>query len=287
MSDIYQEDNQKENGAIYHWKQANIQDSIETHRGTKVEMVYRPGWGISCFMDGVIQSSEKDEHLYHESLVHPVMTTAYNRKRVMIIGGGEGATAREALKWPDVDTIDMYEWDKDVVNLFRSQYPQWAKGAWKDPRLHVHYEDIFDAIRYPPSSDERYDVIIIDLFDPSNDNILSWYDLFMKLDKWITKTGSIVVYTGIRNMLEKDRPVDKIIGMFQYYDTWQGMKIKLIPMNMSTTPYHVYVPSFMGEATFLLLQPKTIEPNQLPFENSKITSHLTNEIWKSYQTWNW
>jgi len=287
MSDIYQEDNQKENGAIYHWKQANIQDSIETHRGTKVEMVYRPGWGISCFMDGVIQSSERDEYLYHESLVHPVMTTAHNRKRVMIIGGGEGATAREVLKWNDVDTIDMYEWDKDVVNLFRSQYPQWAKGAWKDPRLHVHYEDIFDAIRYPPSSDERYDVIIIDLFDPSNDNILSWYDLFMKLDKWITKTGSIVVYTGIRNMLERDRPVDKIIGMFQYYDTWQDMKIKLIPMNMTTTPYHVYIPTFMGEATFLLLQPKTIEPNQSPFENSKITSHLTNEIWKSYQTWNW
>ena len=261
-----------------------VLDAITTHRGTHVEMIQCPTWNIACYMDGIIQSCEMDEATYHESLVHPIMSNTTLKKRVLIIGGGEGATAREVLKWP-VEQVDMYDWDEEVVQLFQNKYPQWAKGAWEDKRLTLHFDNIFDIISEEPSA--PYDIIIIDLFDPSNDNILSWYDLFMKLDKWITKTGSIVVYTGIRNMLERDRPVDKIIGMFQYYDTWQGMKIKLIPMNMSTTPYHVYVPSFMGEATFLLLQPKTIEPNQLPFENSKITSHLTNEIWKSYQTWNW
>jgi spermidine synthase len=69
----------------------------------------------------------------------------------MIIGGGEGATAREVLKWPDVEQVDMYEWDKDVVSLFSTKYPQWAKGAWENPKLSIHYEDIFETIRCYPS----------------------------------------------------------------------------------------------------------------------------------------
>lgn len=286
MSYIYQEDNQEENGAIYEWKQSKIQDSIQTHRGTKVEMVLRPGWGMSCFMDGVIQSCEKDEYLYHESLVDPVMASARSRKRVMIMGGGEGATAREVLKWPEVERVDMFEWDKDVVKLFKINYPQWAKGAWDDARLHIHYQDIFDAIRQPPVPEERYDVILIDLFDPTNDNILSWYDLFMKLDKWIQPSGSIVVYTGIRNILQLQQPYEKIISMLEYHDTWQDMKIKLIPLHMTCTPYRVFIPSFMGEATFLLLQPNT-QHISITFNEKTTPSHLTTEIWKSYQTWNW
>ena len=286
MSQTYQEDNQEENGAIYEWKQSRIQDSIQTHRGTNVEMVHRPGWGISCFMDGVIQSCEKDEYLYHESLVHPVMASAQSRKRVMIMGGGEGATAREVLKWSEVETVDMFEWDKDVVELFQRDYPQWGKGVWNDSRLHIHYQDIFEVIRQPPTSEQRYDVIIIDLFDPSNDNILSWYDLFMKLDKWIYKTGSIVVYTGIRNILQQQQPYEKIISMLEYHDTWQDMKVKLIPLQMTHTTYKVFIPSFMGEATFLLLQPST-QPTSTILDIKLISSHLTTEIWKAYQTWNW
>lgn len=286
MSATYVEDNQEENGAIYEWKQSIIQASIQTHRGTKVEIVHRPGWGLSCFMDGVIQSCEKDEYLYHESLVHPVMASVQSRKRVMIMGGGEGATAREVLKWSEVETVDMFEWDKDVVELFQRDYPQWGKGVWKDPRLHIHYQDIFEVIRQPPTPDRRYDVIIIDLFDPSNDNILSWYDLFINMNKWIQPTGSIVVYTGIRNILQLQQPYQKIISMLEYHDTWQDMKVKLIPLHMTCTPYKVFIPSFMGESTFLLLQPST-QPNSTTLDVTSISSHLTTEIWKAYQTWNW
>ena len=214
------------------------------------------------------------------------MRAAKSRKRVMIIGGGEGATAREVLKWLDVETVDMFEWDKDVVQLFQTNYPQWAKGAWVDSRLRIHYQDIFDAIRHPPAPEQRYDVIIIDLFDPSNDNILSWYDIFMKLDKWIHKTGSIVVYTGIRNILQQQQPYEKIISMMGYHDTWQDMKVKLIPLQMTHTSYKVFIPSFMGEATFILFQPSTQSITKT-FDTNGVSSHLTTEIWKSYQTWNW
>ena len=136
-----------------------------THRGTHVEMFQGP-YGIACYMDGLIQSSEADEGIYHRALVQPILKT--HPKRVMIIGGGEGATAREVLKGSAVETVDMYEWDKDVVQMFQTSYPQWANGAWADPRLTIYPENIMEAITSPP--DRPYDAIIVDLFDPSEEN---------------------------------------------------------------------------------------------------------------------
>ena len=155
----YHEDTWEEFSLKKVWKNTRMLNSLITGRGTLLEMVHRPGWGITCYMDNAIQSSEVDEKLYHETLVHPVMSTC-DPKRVLIIGGGEGATAREVLKWP-VEKVDMYEWDADVVQLFKQSYPQWAEGAWADPRLTVHCDDIFETIVHPPS--KQYDIIIIDL----------------------------------------------------------------------------------------------------------------------------
>ena len=153
MSNIYLENNIQEFGVSHYWDSALIEESIITKRGTKLEMIKRPQWGLACYMDNSIQSCEVDEKIYHEALVHPVMLSVTDRRRVMIIGGGEGATAREVLKWPDVETIDMYEWDRDVVTLFSDKYPQWAKGAWESPKLTIHYKDIFEEITNYPSND--------------------------------------------------------------------------------------------------------------------------------------
>ena len=142
---IYYEDTIQEFGVAHNWHNASIKDSIETSRGTKVEMVERPQWGLACYMDNSIQSALIDEKIYHEALVHPVMLSVKERKRVMIIGGGEGATAREVLKWSDVKEVDMFEWDRDVVELFRNKYSQWAQGAWDDPRLMINYSNIFET----------------------------------------------------------------------------------------------------------------------------------------------
>jgi len=278
---MYEEDNREENGAIYVWHKSIVKDSILSHRGTKIEMVERPSWGISCFMDGAIQSCEIDEYIYHESLVHPVMVSVTKRNRVMIIGGGEGATAREVLKWPDVEKVDMYEWDKDVVQLFKSKYSQWAKGAWEDSRLTIYYDDIFEKITEIPS--ERYDVIIIDLFDPTNDNITSWNHLFMNLHNWIDTKGSIVLYTGIRNISEKQQMYHRLINMLK--DS-EHSGIHLLPLHTIMFPYHVFIPSFLGESTFVLLQP-LFGSKEIDFKNIPIETHLTNDIWNSYKTFNW
>ena len=89
---IYYEDTIQEFGVAHNWYNATIKDSIVTSRGTKVEMVERPQWGLACYMDNSIQSGTIDEKIYHEALVHPVMSSIQERKRVMIIGGGENAS---------------------------------------------------------------------------------------------------------------------------------------------------------------------------------------------------
>jgi spermidine synthase len=275
----YEEDTVEEFGVTHLWNDVTIKDSITTHRGTKVEIIERPKWGLACYMDNSIQSALIDEKIYHESLVHPVMSSVPIRKRVMIIGGGEGATAREVLKWPGVEEVDMFEWDQDVVNLFRNKYPQWAKGAWNDPRLMIIYSDIFKAIKVPPT--KKYDVIIIDLFEPCEENKELWSSLIRSLHNWITVNGSIVMYAGMRNILDKEQPYQKLTKLIKFAELAPNYFVEDLSLNKEIIPYRVWIPSFSGESMFLLLKHPSSKIN---FE---LESHITNDVWASYKTLNW
>jgi len=263
--------------------EATIKDSIITHRGTKVEMVVRPDWGLACYMDNSIQSAVIDEQIYHESLVHPVMLSVTERRRVMIIGGGEGATAREVLKWSGVFHVDMYDWDEDVIKLFKKKYPQWAGGAWNDPRLHIHSVDIFEAIKTPPVVYNRYDVIIIDLFEPCEENYAQWSTLINLLHAWISIDGSIVMYAGMR-YIEKPSPYKSIIEII---NSRPVQVLKDFSFNKEIVPYKVYIPSFTGESVFLLLKNHFLAYNFKFEEAEKLKSHITQDVWNSYKTFNW
>lgn len=277
----YSEDVSDEFGVTYTWKNGRVIDSIKTHRNTLVEMVERPKWGLACYMDNSIQSCKVDERFYHEALVHPVMSTVEVPKRVCIIGGGEGATAREVLKFPGVECVDMYEWDKDVVTLFRDKYPQWAQGAWQDSRLHLHFEDIFKAIKTTPSL--QYDVIIIDLFEPCKENRELWTILLHNLQHWISHLGSIVMYSGMRNILEKIQSYEYLKEIMTASEMWRGIEIPIDGFDKEIIPYRVWIPSFSGESMFLLLKSPsaTISFDRMP------KTHLTEPIWNSYKTLNW
>ena len=264
-------------GVTYQWNNATIIDSIHTKRDTHVEMVERPNWGVACYMNNAIQSCELDEALYHEALVHPAMASIVEPKRVMIIGGGEGATAREVLKWPTVEQVDMYEWDQEVVQLFQTKYTQWAKGAWDDPRLTIHHHDMMEAIQTPP--DRLYDVIIIDLFDPCKEDRALWTTLFQHLPNWVTMDGSIVLYAGMRCITQPIQPYQFLLQLLDespLYHMKQDTRGEVIP-------YRVYIPSFLGESTFLLLRSSA---SQLLCHKMEEVSHITKDVWQSYQTFN-
>lgn len=127
----------------------------------KVEVYETDTWGNLMTIDGMVMLSEKDEFVYHEMLSHVGMFAHPDPQRVLIVGGGDGGTAREVLRHPLVEQVDMVEIDEAVVRASKEYLPD--VGDWDNPRLNVLFED---GIQFVKNIDEPYDVIIIDGSDP-------------------------------------------------------------------------------------------------------------------------
>lgn len=129
----------------------------------QVEVVDTVGFGRVLVIDGVFMTSEYDEFLYHEMLVHPAMTTAPSIERVLVVGGGDGGTVREVLRHPEVKQCVMIEIDELVVEASKRFLPG-IGTAWDDPRLDLRFIDGIEYVKQ--STDEKYDVILLDGTDP-------------------------------------------------------------------------------------------------------------------------
>ncbi len=121
--------------------------------------------GVCVSLDGDIQSCESDEGIYHEALVHPAMLSHPNPKTVLIMGGGEGATAREVLRHKSVEKVVMIDIDEEFVELCKTHIKSWGESAFNDPRLEVLYMDISE---YLATCSEKFDIVIGDLVDVSD-----------------------------------------------------------------------------------------------------------------------
>jgi spermidine synthase len=129
----------------------------------KVEVLDSEVFGRSLVLDSKTQSTERDEHIYHEALVHPAMLLHSGPRSVFIGGGGEGGTLREVLAHPSVARVVMLDLDQEVVDLCRRYLPQHHQGSFDDSRLELRHAD---ARKYLQECTERFDVMIMDLVDP-------------------------------------------------------------------------------------------------------------------------
>ena len=120
-------------------------------------------FGRSLVLDGKTQSTEVDEFVYHEGLVHPAMIALPGPKSVFVAGGGEGATIREVLKHNTVERVVMVDIDRRVVELCREYLPNHHQGSFDDARVELVHDD---ALAYLESTSERFDVVVIDVPDP-------------------------------------------------------------------------------------------------------------------------
>ncbi|MCA9526157.1 MAG: hypothetical protein KC549_07640 [Myxococcales bacterium] len=126
-----------------------------------------PGFGKVLFLDGKTQSAELDEFVYHEALVQPAMMLHPNPRRVLICGGGEGATLREVLKHPSVEKAWQIDIDGELIEVAKAHLGEWHQGAYADPRAQVV---ITDARAYLEGIEPgSLDVVISDLPDPMED----------------------------------------------------------------------------------------------------------------------
>ncbi len=129
----------------------------------QIEVIDTVGFGRVLIIDKVFMTSEYDEFLYHEMLAQPALSTAPNIARVLVIGGGDGGTVREVLRHPDVKECVMVEIDEMVVKVSKEYLPG-IGTAWNDPRLDLRFIDGHEYVKR--STDEKYDVILLDGTDP-------------------------------------------------------------------------------------------------------------------------
>jgi spermidine synthase len=128
----------------------------------RIEILDTPHAGRVLALDGVFMTSERDEHYYHEMLVHPALCCAASAERVLIIGGGDGGSARQVLRHDRVRELVMVEIDDLVVEACREHLP--SLGAWDDPRLELIIGDGVAYARDAPAA--AFDVVILDGTDP-------------------------------------------------------------------------------------------------------------------------
>lgn len=129
----------------------------------KVEIVDTTSYGRALFLEDKIQSAELDEFIYHEALVHPALILHPEPRAVLIVGGGEGATLREALRHRTVERVVMVDIDREAVAACREHLGAWLRGAFDDPRTVLLHGD---ARAHLEHHDELYDSIIVDVTDP-------------------------------------------------------------------------------------------------------------------------
>ncbi len=187
----------------------------------KVEVVQTKGHGRMLLNDDLVMITERDEFVYHDMITHVPLFVHPNPKRVLVIGGGDGGTAREVLRHKSVEKCDMVEIDGLVVEACRQFIPQTAVGMQESPRFELFIED---GVKFVHETKNKYDVIIVDSTDPIGPATpLFGIDFYRDVYKCLAPNG-IVVSQGESPFYNADTQVamSKILGQLfpivRYYN---------------------------------------------------------------------
>ena len=221
------------------WESNLYSDRIVYSAQSPYQRVVLTQWKeeISLFLDGHLQFSSSDEYRYHEALVHPAMSLAGSRDRVLIIGGGDGLSAREVLKYPDVAEVDLVDMDEAVTNLARRdvRMTNLNRNSLNRPEVRILNEDAFRFIQQDLIS---YGVIIVDLPDPRFDSLGKLYSVegYRILRRHLARGGMLATQATSPYFTRK---------------TFWSIGKSLAEAGLRAVPYRVPVPS-LGEWGFFI-----------------------------------
>jgi len=219
-------------------------DIVECHR-----------YGKCLFLDGKIQSSEADEFIYHEVLVHPALLLPSSLKKVLIIGGGEGATLREVLKHPSLEYILMVDIDQELIKYCQQFLPEWSRGAFEDSRVELIFED---ARKHLEETKEIFNSMIIDLPEPLEGGPawrLYTREFYKLVFEHLSEDGTIALQAGTTRF----RDTELLVSIVKTLQT-------IFPV---VRPFQAIIPSFDLPWGFVLATKKTDPLNLSPAEIDK------------------
>lgn len=194
---------------------------------------------LRLYINGNLQFSSRDEHRYHEALVHPMLESLPWARHVLILGGGDGLALREVLRYPHVEKVTLVDLDRRVTDLFRSSEMLVAlnRHAFDDPRVTVVNADAAQWLE-GLSPDTMFDAVIVDFPDPSNFSLGKLYSVpfYRGLSRHVASRGMVVVQSTSPYFAPR---------------AYWSIDATLKEAGFRTWPYHAYVPSF-GEWGFVL-----------------------------------
>jgi len=231
----------------------------------QMEIMETVCYGRCLVLDGKMQSSERDEFIYHEALVHPAMLTHPSPKRVFIVGGGEGATLREILRHKSVEYVLMVDIDREVVESSKKYLPEWHQGAFDDPRVELKF---LDARKYLEETEDIYDIIIIDISEPVEEGpayLLYTREFYNIVMNRLTKEGIISLQAGTTSLT----------ALLNFSAVYQTLK-SVFPVVSS---YEAWIPSF-GLPWGFSLASKQHHPQKLSSQeiDGRIKERITGEL---------
>lgn len=193
------------------------------------------------------QSAQVDEHIYHETLVHPACILHNNPQKVLIIGGGEGATLREVLKYKTIQKVVMVDIDEELHRISKEYLPEWHQGSFSDPRVNLIFDDIKNYIK---DCQDKFDIIISDLNEPTGSTpaFKIYTDDFLKQIKKITNETSIFVMqaSDMKDLLFWEYRKDQDVPLLKDYVELFSNFFKDVKI------FHTFIPSFYSDWAFLI-----------------------------------
>jgi spermidine synthase len=211
-------------------------DSATDHQ--RLVIFKNPIFGRMMMLDGVTQTTEADEFIYHEMLAHVPIMAHGDAKKVLIIGGGDGGMLREVLRHTSVELCTMVEIDPSVVELSKQYLPNHSAGAFDDPRTHLVFDDGAAFVKNPPHT---YDVMIVDSTDPIGPGEVLFQDTFYANARRCLNPGGILVTQNGVPFMQPDELKNTVTHLKHLFAD--------ASCYLATIPTYVGGPMAMGWAT--------------------------------------
>jgi spermidine synthase len=242
-------------------------------------IIENPDYGRMLFIDNELQSCSYDEHIYHETLVHPVMRALdhIDDKRVLVIGGAEGATVREVLRWGQnkVRSIDWVDIDGALVQICKTHLNYAPAGVYTRRNIHYYAQDIMVFLNNP-NVHSKYHCIIIDLPDPDpNEHVLYRAEFWRLVRRALKTRGAVVSHTG---------PVEPGAGRQEGLDIIRSGAMLHNRFERGYA-YHTMIPSFQGEWGFWMSCAPSLRGN-FPDQCRVVSNHYQGTIFHWDRHWN-
>jgi spermidine synthase len=249
-------------------EQRLYRDQVIMTRQTPYQSLTLTQWhdDVRLFINGGLQFSSLDEYRYHESIVHVPMAAVPHARRVLVLGGGDGLAVRELLKYPQIENIQLVDIDPEMTRIF-SQEPrlrQLNQNSLSHAKLKIKH---LDAYKFAEQDQAFYDLILVDLPDPSHTALSKLYSqgFYELLKRRLSLAGVMVTQST---------------SPFFAREAYWCIHKTLAAAGFKVLPYQVEVPSF-GNWGFQLASNRLLRPEHFRLPAGLALRYLNPETLRS------